>query len=164
MSLTAMFRPGMRGYLVPFFSGLALVACGFLPWIIVDEVRLIGFPNVYPLWVMGLGGLSAVLAVLSMITRKNSRHPLFLAGLAALGILLLSWRVMPKSVDRQLLSRAQAIAIVDGTELITPPHALVGSGIYVGLVASAAIVLFGFTIVLKRVTRPYVVSDPNDDV
>lgn len=164
MSVTAMLRPGMRGYLVPFFGGLTLIASGFLPWLVVDEVSLIGFPNVYPLWVMGLGGVAAILAVLSMITRKNSRHPLFLVGLGALGILLLSWRIMPKSFDRQLLSRAQAIAIVDGTELVTPPHALAGSGIYVGLAASATIVAFGFTIVFKRVTRPYVVSDPNDDV
>ncbi len=164
MSIAAMLRPGMRGYLVPFFSGLVLIICGFLPWVVIEDISIVGFPDTLAVWVMGLGGLSAALAVLSMITRKNSRHPLFLIGLAALGILFLSWRIMPGSVDRRVLSRAQAIAIVDNTELIPPPHALAGTGIYVGLAASCLIVGFGFTIVFKQVRRPYTVSDPNDDV
>lgn len=164
MSIAAMLRPGMRGYLVPFFSGLVLVVCGFLPWVVIEDVSIVGFPDTLAVWVMGLGGLSMVLAVLSMITRKNSRHPLFLIGLAALGILFLSWRIMPGSVDRRVLSRAQAIAIVDNTEVVTPPHALAGAGIYVGLAASLLIVAFGFTIVFKQVSRPYTVADPNDDV
>jgi hypothetical protein len=53
---------------------------------------------------------------------------------------------------------------VENTEPIVPPHALAGSGIYVGLIASCAIVAFGFTIVVKRVAQPYAVADPNDDV
>lgn len=164
MSISAMLRPGMRGYLVPFFSGLTLVVCGFLPWVVIEGIPLVGFPDTMALWVMGLGGLAAALAVLSMITRKNSRHPLFLIGLAALGILFLSWRIMPGSVDRRVLSRAQAIAIVDNTKVITPSPALAGFGIYVGLAASVLIVGFGFTIVFKQVNRPYTVADPNDDV
>jgi hypothetical protein len=43
-------------------------------------------------------------------------------------------------------------------------HAFAGSGIYLGLVAAAVIVCFGLTIVVKRVSRPYVVADPDDDV
>jgi hypothetical protein len=164
MSIAAMLRPGMRGYLVPFFSGLTLVVSAFMPWVVIENISIVGFPDTLALWIMGLGGLAAVLAVLSMITRKNSRHPLFLIGLAALGIMFLSWRIMPGSVDRRVLSRAQAIAIVDNTEVITPPHALAGIGIYVGLAASVLIVGFGFTIVFKQVTRPYTVADPNDDV
>jgi Zn-dependent protease with chaperone function len=164
MSLAAMLRPGMRGYLVPLVSGVTLFACGFLPWVVIEDVPLMGFPDTLALWVMGLGALAAVLAILSMVTRRNSRHPLFIVGLAALGILFLSWRIVPGSVDRRVLSRAQAIAIVDNTELITPPHALAGIGIYVGLVASCLIVAFGFTIIFKQVSRPYAPSDPNDDV
>lgn len=164
MSVRAMFRPGMRAYLIPLVGGLALVVSAFLPWIVIDEVALTGFPDVLALWVMGLGALAATLAALSMITRKNSRHPLFLIGLASLGIMFLSWRIMPGSIDRRVLSRAQAIAIVQNTDPITPPHALVGSGIYLGLLAAAVIVAFGFTIVVKRAVRPYAVADPNDDV
>ena len=41
---------------------------------------------------------------------------------------------------------------------------LAGIGIYVGLVASAVLVAFGLTIVIKRASQPYVNSDPNDDV
>ena len=164
MSLRAMFRPGMRAYLIPLVGGLTLVVSAFLPWIVIDEVVLTGFPDVLALWVIGLGALAATLAALSMITRKNSRHPLFLIGLASLGIMFLSWRIMPGSIDRRVLSRARAIAIVENTDPITPPPALVGSGIYVGLAAAAAIVAFGFTIVVRRVARPYTVADPNDDV
>ena len=39
-----------------------------------------------------------------------------------------------------------------------------GSGIYLGMGASAALVLFGLTIVVKTVSRPYDVADLNDDV
>jgi hypothetical protein len=41
---------------------------------------------------------------------------------------------------------------------------LIGSGIYLGLISSAAIALFGLTIVVKRATRPYAVASPDDDV
>jgi hypothetical protein len=44
------------------------------------------------------------------------------------------------------------------------PVALVGSGIYVGLAASVAIVAFGLTIVVKRASQAYVVTSPDDDV
>ena len=39
------------------------------------------------------------------------------------------------------------------------PAAFVGSGIYVGLAASIVLVAFGFTIVIKRASQPYVVVD-----
>ena len=41
---------------------------------------------------------------------------------------------------------------------------VVGEGIYLGLLASCAIVGFGLTIVIKRVAKPYVVETPDDDV
>ena len=159
-----MLRPGMRAYFVPLVGGLLLVVSAFLPWVVVEEVPLIGFPDTLALWIIGLGLLAATFATLSLITRKNSRHPLFLVGLVALGILFLSWRIMPGSVERRVRSRMQAIAIVGQTEPLAPPNVMVGGGIYLGLVASVAIVAFGFTIVVKRAARPYTVPDPDDDV
>ena len=44
------------------------------------------------------------------------------------------------------------------------PIAIVGSGIYVGLAASAVLVAFGLTIVVRRAATPYVVPSPDDDV
>lgn len=164
MSVRDMLRPGMRAYLVPLVGGLLLVVSAFLPWVVVEDVPLIGFPDTLALWIIGLGLLAATFATLSLITRKNSRHPLFLVGLVALGILFLSWRIMPRSVERRVRSRMQAIAIVGQTEPLTPPTVLVGGGIYLGLVAAGAIVAFGFTIVVKRAARPYTVPDPDDDV
>ena len=44
------------------------------------------------------------------------------------------------------------------------PATDVGFGIYLGLAASAILVLFGLTIVVKRASQPYVVTSPDDDV
>ena len=154
----------MRGYYVPVVAGLALIASTFLPWITIGDTTLRGIPSVPALWVAGLGVLAVVLATLSLITRRNSRHPLLVVGLAALGILVLSWRVLPRSVDERSLSLSQAIAIVDGTDVAATPGALIGIGIYLGVAASAAITLFGLTIVVKRVVRPYAVPSQDDDV
>src|SRR5215470_2221082 len=154
----------MRGYYVPLVAGLVLIASTFLPWVTIGGTTLRGIPNVPALWIAGLGAIAAVLATLSLITRKNSRHPLLVVGLIAFGIMILSWRIMPRSVGERALSLSQALAIVEGTPMGDAPVALIGIGIYIGLLASAAIALFGLTIVVKRVSRPYAVASPDDDV
>ena len=154
----------MRGYYVPLVSGLVLVASAFLPWVIIGDTTLPGIPNVPAIWVAGLGAIAAVLATLSIITRKNSRHPLLVVGLIALGIMVLSWRILPRSVTERAASLSQANAIVEGGEAAATPDALIGVGIYIGTVASALIALFGLTIVVKRVQRPYAVASQDDDV
>ena len=154
----------MRGYYVPLVSGLVLVASAFLPWVVIGDTTLPGIPNVPALWVAGLGAVAAVLATLSIITRKNSRHPLLVVGLIALGIMVLSWRILPRSVTERAASLSQANAIVEGGEAAATPDALIGVGIYIGTVASALITLFGLTIVVKRVQRPYAVASQDDDV
>jgi hypothetical protein len=164
MILRGMFRPGMRAYIIPLVAGLALAISAFLPWVIVGEISLRGFPDTLALWTMGLGGSAAVLATLSLITRKNSRHPLLLVGLIALGIMFLSWRILPQSVADRALTRSQAMAIVEDRPLGEVPDTIVGSGIYLGLVASTVIVGFGLTIVVKRASHAYAIVDPDDDV
>jgi hypothetical protein len=161
-----MLRPGMRGYLVPLTAGIALSISAFLPWVIIGEVSQRGIPDVWAMWVAGLGAMAALLATLSMITRKNSRHPLLVVGLLALGITFLAWRIMPRAAEQGAQTWAQAVAIADGMSASTVPqtHAFPGSGIYVGLAAAAVIVAFGLTIVVKRVSRPYVVEPADDDV
>jgi hypothetical protein len=154
----------MRGYYVPLAAGLVLIASTFLPWVIIGDTTLPGIPNVPALWIAGLGAIASVLATLSLITRKNSRHPLLVVGLIALGVMVLSWRILPRSVTDRAASLSQAAAIVDGGDAVPPPPALAGIGIYVGAVASAAIALFGLTIVVKRVARPYAVATRDDDV
>ena len=154
----------MRGYYVPLVAGVVLIVSAFLPWISIGDTTLIGIPNVPALWVAGLGALAAVLATLSIVTRKNSRHPLLVVGLIALGIMVLSWRILPRSVSERAASLSQANAIVEGGEAAKTPDALIGVGIYIGTVASALIALFGLTIVVKRVQRPYAVASQDDDV
>ena len=158
------FRPTMRGYFIPLAAGLLLAASTFLPWVTVGDTTLRGMPAVPAIWVAGLGALAAVLAALSIVTRRNSRHPLLVIGLAALGIMILSWRIMPRTAGERALTLRQAFSIVENTPLGEAPAALAGSGIYIGLAASAVIVAFGLTIVVKRASQTYAITSPDDDV
>lgn len=161
-----MFRPGMRGYLVPLTAGVALTISAFLPWVIIGEYSRRGVPDFWALWVAGLGAAAVLLATLSMITRKNSRHPLLVVGLLALGITFLAWRIVPRSAEQGAHTWAQAVAIADGASAasVPPTHALAGSGIYLGIGAASVLVAFGLTIVVKRASRPWAPPDPDDDV
>jgi len=160
----SIFRPGMRGYFIPFVAGLVLAASAFLPWVIVGVESMTGWPDVAAMWIAGLGVLAATLALLSLITRRNSRHPLLIIGLFALGITFLSYRIMPRSAGERASTIQQAFAIVENTPVGAEPVASVGIGLYVGMIASAALVCFGLTIVIKRASTVYVVSSPDDDV
>jgi hypothetical protein len=164
MKVGGIFRPGMRGYFVPFVAGIVLAVSAFLPWVIVSGEAMKGVPDVEGLWIVGLGALAAVLALLSLITRKNSRHPLLIIGLVALGIMFLSWRILPRTAGERALTVSQAFAIVENTPMGDPPTANIGSGIYLGLAAAGAIVGFGLTIVIRRASKPYVVATLDDDV
>ena len=164
MNAGGIFRPGMRVYYIPLVAGVLLAVSAFLPWVIVGGVSMTGVPDVAALWVAGLGALAAILAGLSLLTRKNSRHPLLIIGLFALGIMFLSWRIMPRTAGERALTISQALAIVENTPMSAAPVAAVGMGIYLGLAASAVLVAFGMTIVVKRVARPYTVVVPDDDV
>jgi hypothetical protein len=158
------FRPGMRAYFIPLTAGVVLAVSAFLPWVIVGSVSMAGVPDVAALWVTGLGALAAVLAMLSLITRRNSRHPILIIGLFALGISFLSYRIMPRAAGERASTIAQAFAIVEDTPMGTAPEASVGAGLYVALAASSVLVLFGLTIVVKRASQVYVVAPEDDDV
>jgi hypothetical protein len=162
--LSVIFRPGMRAYFIPLIAGVALAISAFLPWVVVSGVTLNGVPDIPGLWIAGLGAVAAVLALLSLITRRNSRHPLLIVGLVALGIMFLSWRILPRSAGERALTVSQAFAIVENRPMAAVPDTAVGTGIYLGLAASGIIVLFGLTIVVRRAQRPYVVESADDDV
>src|SRR5579862_6824636 len=106
--LSVIFTRGMRGYFVPLAAGVVLTISAFLPWVIVGDVVMKGVPDVPALWIIGLGALSAVLAFLSLLTRKNSRHPLLIIGMVALGIMFLSWRILPRTAGERALTVSQA--------------------------------------------------------
>jgi len=86
-----------------------------------------------------------------------------LVGLVALGLMFLSWRIMPRTIADRALIRSQALAIVGGTAMSSAPATIVGSGIYVGLAAAVVLVCFGLTIVVKRASQPYVAPEFDDD-
>jgi hypothetical protein len=154
----------MRAYFVPLLAGLTLAVSAFLPWVVIGDASVAGVPDTTALWIVALGLAAVVLAVLSLITRKNSRHPLLLVGLIAFGMLFLSWRIMPRAVGERVLTASQAMAIVEGTPMAAAPDALAGSGLYVGLAAATVLVLFGLTIVIKRASTPYAAAEADDDV
>ena len=160
----SIFSPGMRAYFVPLVAGVVMAGSAFLPWVVVQGVSMPGVPDVEALWIVGLGALAAVLALLSLITRRNSRHPLLIIGLFALGIMFLSWRIVPRTAGERATTIAQAFAIVENTPMAAAPTADIGLGIYIGLAASAVLVAFGLTIVIKRAAQPYTVVSADDDV
>ena len=154
---------GMRAYFLPFASGLALASSAFMPWMFIGDQRLGGLPDVSGFWVLALGLLAAVLAFLSVLTRKNSRHPLLVIGLAAFAIVLLTEQLMERSVADQVWARSQARAIVRGDhEAVSRLDPTMAPGAYLALSAASVIFLFGLTIVIKRVARPF--AEPDDDV
>ena len=154
----------MRGYFIPLVAGIILAGSAFLPWVIVGGESLTGWPDVAAMWVAGLGALGAILALLSLITRRNSRHPLLIVGLFSLGITFLSYRIMPRTAGERASTIQQAFAIVENTPMGAEPVAAVGVGLYVGMIASAVLIAFGLTIVIKRASQPYIVAPADDDV
>ena len=160
-SLNTAVHHRMRAYYLPLVAGLLLIFSAFLPWILVGDISLGGVPDIAGLWILALGMLAAVLASLSIITRKNSRHPLLVVGLAAFAILFLAAKLMERSASEQVWAVSQARAIVSGVRAPAQSPTTLGAGAYVGLTASGVLVLFGLTVVVKRVYSPYI--EPEDD-
>jgi hypothetical protein len=152
----------MRAYYLPFAAGALLVVSAFLPWVTIGGAGVGGVPAASALWILALGIAAMVLAALSVITRRNSRHPLLVVGLVALAIEFLAWQWMQRSVAEQAWASAQAAAIVAGGRAAAVGVPSVGVGIYLGVAAARVIILFGLTIVFKQVARPY--APPEDDV
>jgi hypothetical protein len=152
----------MRAYLLPLVAGVVLAGSAFLPRVRFGGESFGAVPDMSGLWTLGLGFVAVLLATLSFVTRKNSRHPLLLVGLVAIGLEFLGWQWTERTVTEQAWANAQAAAIVEGE----PPPADLGrptrgAGLYLGVCAASAIALFGLTIVLKQVATPYAV--PEDD-
>jgi hypothetical protein len=151
----------MRAYYVALVAGALLVVSAFLPWLFLGEIPVGGVPDVAGFWVLALGLTAMLLASLSIYTRKNSRHPLLVVGLASLGILFLAYEWMKRAVTEQAWARSQALAIVEQIAPGQTPEPIMGYGVYLGLAGSIILVLFGLTIVVKQVSTPY--AAPEDD-
>jgi hypothetical protein len=150
----------MRAYYLAIAGGALLIVSAFLPWVYVGDVA-VGVPRMAMVWVLALGGLAVLLASLSIATRRNSRHPLLLVGLVALGVHLFGQRVMMRAAEDRAWVDAQKPSIVYGFDARPPAETTNGAGIYLGAAASAVIILFGLTIVVRRASRPYL--PPIDD-
>lgn len=152
----------MRAYYWAIGGGALLIVSAFLPWVFLGETGVGGVPDSAALWILGLGLAAILLATLSVITRKNSRHPLLVVGLAALGILFIAHQWMARAISEQAWAKSQAIAIVDQTRAVDPPKTSLGSGIYVGLSGAVVLVLFGLTIVVRKASSAYTVPEEDD--
>jgi hypothetical protein len=160
-SMRQVARHRMRAYYVALVAGALLVVSAFLPWLFLGEIPIGGVPDVAGFWVLGLGLTAILLASLSIYTRKNSRHPLLVVGLASLGILFLAYEWMKRAVVEQAWARSQALAIVEQIAPGQTPETSMGSGVYLGFTGAIVLVLFGLTIVVKQVSTPY--AAPEDD-
>ncbi len=152
----------MRAYYVPAAAGVLLAVSAFLPWMTVGDAGLGGVPDPAGWWILGLGAIAVLLAGLSIWTRKNSRHPLLLVGLTACAILFLGYQWMARAVRNAVWAQTQARAIVEQIPVGAAPETSPGIGIYLGLVAATVLVMFGLTIVIKRVPQAYA-KDEDDD-
>jgi hypothetical protein len=152
----------MRAYYFPAAAGILLIVSSFLPWLLIGEVSLGGVPDAAGWSILVLGAIAVLLAALSIWTRKNSRHPLLLVGLAAFAILFLGYQWMSRSVRDSAWAQAQARAIVNDVPADAAPETSMGPGVYLGLTAATVLVLFGLSIVVKRVPRAYAVSEDDD--
>ena len=154
---------GMRAYYLPLAAGLVLAASAFMPWTVIGNSALGGVPTISGLWVLALAIVSIVLAFLSVITRKNSRHPLLVVGLVAFAIVLLSEQWMERTTADQVWAQSQARAIVQGSRTaVALPDPTMAPGGYLALAAAGIIVLFGMTIVVRQAATPYAVSEDDD--
>ena len=131
-------------------------------WVRLESWATKGVPDVMGWWVLCLGVLAVVLASLSVLTRKNSRHPLLVVGLLSLGIMFLAHQLMTRTAEERIWLASQASSIVEGTAPVTQLKVVRGAGIFVGSTASVVLVLFGLTIVVKRVSKPYYVETDDD--
>jgi len=152
----------MRAYAIPASAGVLLIVSAFLPWMRVGGVSLGGVPDPAGWWIVGLGLIAVLLAGLSIWTRKNSRHPLLLVGLAAFAIMFLGYQWMSRSVRDSVWAQSQARAIVENVPAGAPPDPSIGPGIYLGSAAAVVLVLFGLTIVVKRAPQAYAISQDDD--
>ena len=152
----------MRTYYIPASAGVLLAVSAFVPWMYVGDVPLGGVPETAGWWILVLGALAVLLAGLSIATRKNSRHPLLLVGLTAFAIMFLGYQWMSRTVRDAAWAQAQARAIVNDVPAGAAPATAVGIGIYLGIAAATVLVLFGLTIVVKRVPSAYAVAQDDD--
>jgi hypothetical protein len=152
----------MRAYYFPAAAGILLMVSSFLPWLLIGDVSLGGVPDAAGWSILVLGAVAVLLAALSIWTRKNSRHPLLLVGLAAFAILFLGYQWISRSVRDSAWAQAQARAIVNDIPADAALETSMGPGVYLGLTAATVLVLFGLTIVVKRVPRAYAVSEDDD--
>ena len=152
----------MRAYYIPAAAGVTLIVSAFMPWMRIGDVPLGGVPETAGIWILGLGLLAVLLAGLSIWTRKNSRHPLLLVGLAAFAIMFLGYQWMSRTARDAAWAQARASEIVNGVPAGAAPDATIGPGIYLGTLAAITLVLFGLTIVIKRVPSAYAVPEDDD--
>ena len=151
----------MRAYYIPIAAGVVLMVSSFLPWMFLGEMKIGGVPDPAGFWILGLGVTAVTLAGLSIWTRKNSRHPILVVGLAAFGITFLGYQWLSRSVRETAWARSQAQAIVENVPARDPEATAAGLGIYLGMASSVVLIGFGLTIVIKKVPRPY--ATPEDD-
>jgi hypothetical protein len=85
-----------------------------------------------------------------------------LVGLAAFAIMFLGYQWMSRTVRDAAWAQARASEIVNGVPAGPTPDAIVGPGIYLGTLAAITLVLFGLTIVVKRVPSAYAVPEDDD--
>jgi hypothetical protein len=131
-------------------ASLALAASAFLPWLRLGDVGLAGVPDPAGLFVLALGVLGAGLSLMRLLARRDTRRWLMLVGMAGLTGLIVVWRTGPPTIADRAQAHAEAVALVDNVPMQPVPGVRLGSGLWLGLVSSAALLVAGLNGIIKR--------------
>ncbi|MFN7984867.1 MAG: hypothetical protein U0Q11_23740 [Vicinamibacterales bacterium] len=140
----------MGSPLLPLVASLALAASAFLPWLRLGDVGLAGVPDPAGFFVLALGVLGAVLSLMRLFARRDTRRWLMLIGLAGLTVLIVVWRTGPVTIADRAQAHAEAIALVDNVPMTPVPAVHLGIGLMLGLVSSAAVLAAGLNGIIRR--------------
>jgi hypothetical protein len=136
----------VRGvYRVSLVGSAAMAVSAFLPWLRVGDVSLAGIPDPAGFFVVAVGVLGVVLSAAGLLSRRDPRYLLVLAGLAGVTTLGVVWRSGPATVAERAQARAEAISIVDNVPLQQVPPVRTGTGLFVGLAGAIAVTGVGLT-------------------
>jgi hypothetical protein len=139
-----------RTYLVGVAAAAILAASSFLPWLRLGSLPLAGIPDPAGYFVLGAGAIGALASAAGLVTRRDVRQALVLAGLAALTTLVVVWMTGPATIADRAQARAEAVAIVDNVPAATVPAVTVGFGLIVGIGAAVVLTAAGLQGVLRR--------------
>jgi hypothetical protein len=146
-------RAARRLDLLSLGGSAALAISAFLPWLRLGDIGLRGVPDPAGFFVLGVGTLGVLLAVVSLLTTRQTGQVQVLVGFAGLTTLGVVWLTGPATIAARALARAEAVSLVDNVALQPPPAVGIGVGLLLGLSAALIVAAAGVASVWSSDSR-----------